>query len=44
MHTDSLTGRILHDDHHRVLDLLDRLDALLPADDDRTFAGAMAGT
>ncbi|PWC35899.1 hemerythrin domain-containing protein [Azospirillum sp. TSO35-2] len=29
MHTDSLTGRILHDDHHRVLDLLDRLEAFL---------------
>ena len=29
MHTDSLTGHILHDDHHRVLDLLNRLDAFL---------------
>lgn len=28
MHTDSLTGRILHDDHHRVMELLDRLEAL----------------
>ncbi|WP_042703348.1 hemerythrin domain-containing protein [Azospirillum sp. B506] len=28
MHTDSLTGRLLHDDHHRVMDLLDRLDTL----------------
>jgi hemerythrin-like domain-containing protein len=28
MHTDSLTGQILHEDHHRVLDLLNRLDAL----------------
>ncbi|MBP2301158.1 hemerythrin domain-containing protein [Azospirillum picis] len=29
MHTDSLTGQILHDDHHRVLALLDGLEAFI---------------
>ncbi|WP_448205837.1 hemerythrin domain-containing protein [Azospirillum sp. sgz302134] len=31
MHTDSRTGQLLHEDHHRVIDLLNALDACLDA-------------